>query len=142
MTLITKNPIGVQALVDEMTCQDCGALVTFEGRVRNHHGGRSVQKLIYQAYESMAESEIAKLMREIKFEWPMCQVRIRHRLGELFIGDVAVAIAVWSPHRREAFAACEAAINRLKKRVPIWKKEFYADGAAEWVICHHGEDAA
>jgi molybdopterin synthase catalytic subunit len=121
---------------------NCGALVTFEGHVRNHHGGRSVQKLIYQAYESMAESEIAKLIHEIRSEWPMCQIQVRHRLGELFVGDIAVAIAVWSPHRREAFAACEAAINRLKKRVPIWKKEFYADGTAEWVMCHHGEVAA
>lgn len=142
MVFITKNKIDLQALASENSHPDCGALVTFEGRVRNHHGGRGVQKLIYQAYEPMAESEIEKLIHEIRSEWPMCHLRIQHRLGELCIGDVAVAIAVWSPHRREAFAACEAAINRLKKRVPIWKKEFYADGTAEWIICHHGEAAA
>ena len=137
MKFITKEPICVGNLKDQMTFPDCGAICTFEGTVRNHHRGRSVRKLGYQAYGPMAEKEMEKLKTEIQKEWPKSRVNIIHRIGELQIGDVAVAIVVWAPHRKEAFRACEAAIDRLKKRVPIWKKEFYDDGKAEWTQCRH-----
>lgn len=91
----------------------------------------------YQAYEVMAEKELSSLIAYIQNKWPMCNVDLIHRIGNLEIGDVAVAIAVWAPHRKEAFQACEATIDRLKKTVPIWKKEFYTDGNNDWVICTH-----
>lgn len=139
MGFITKEPICVETWKGRMKFPDCGAVCTFEGTVRNHHEGRSVKKLIYQAYEPMAERELGRLKNEIQKEWPMCRVEITHRIGELQVGDVAVAIAVFAPHRKEAFVACEATIDRLKRRVPIWKKEFYEEGHEEWVVCtHHG----
>lgn len=133
MKTITKEVISVENLKNKDAFPDCGALCTFEGVVRNHHNGKSVKKIDYQAYEPMAEKEIAQLKEEIQKEWTGCRVRIIHRIGELQIGDIAVAIVVWAPHRREAFRACEATIDRLKKRVPIWKKEFYQEETEKYL---------
>lgn len=140
MNYLTNKKISAQELSFERNFPDCGALCTFEGIVRNHHNGKSVKKMEYQAYEPMAEKELADLVVHIKNKWPMCKIDLIHRIGNLEVGDVAVAIVAWAPHRKEAFQACEATINRLKKTVPIWKKEFYSDGNEDWVICtHHGE---
>lgn len=134
---LIKNEIGVSELVHGMGHPDCGALCSFEGCVRNHHQGRRVQKLIYQAYPKMAELELLRIQEEVQKEWPGIYVRVRHRIGELQVGDVAVVVLVWAPHRYEGFRACEAVIDRIKARVPIWKKEFYEDGTTDWVACHH-----
>lgn len=136
---IKSEKISAQDMVMADNHPECGGLCTFEGLVRNHHQGKNVTKLIYEAYVPMAESELSRLKNQIREEWPMCHVAVNHRIGEMQIGDVAVAIAVWAPHRHEAFVACEALIDRIKKTVPIWKQEFYTDGTKNWVLCsHHG----
>lgn len=138
-TFITKKVISSEQLKEAVAHPECGGICTFEGVVRNHHEGRRVIRLFYEAYELMAEKVLTQLKSEIENEWPGCHASVMHRHGELNIGDVAVAIVVWAPHRREAFAACEAMINRIKECVPIWKQEFYADGSVKWVRCHHGD---
>ena len=137
MKLLTQEEIGVGVMMAKRGHPDCGALCCFEGRVRNHHEGRRVQKLIYQAYPKMAERELSRIQAEAEKEWPGLYVRVQHRIGELCVGDVAVVVLVWAPHRHEGFRACEAVMDRIKARVPIWKKEFYADGTTDWVACHH-----
>lgn len=107
-----------------------GALCVFVGTVRNENRGRRVVRLEYEAYESMALPLMQEIAAEVRRRWPVTDVRMVHRLGALAIGEASVAVAVASPHRDEAFAACRYAIDTLKKTVPIWKKEFYADGSA------------
>jgi molybdopterin synthase catalytic subunit len=106
-----------------------GALCLFVGVVRDHNAGRRVLRLEYEAYEEMALPLMEKIATECRERWRVTDVRIVHRLGPLAIGEASVAVAVASPHRREAFEACRYAIDTLKATVPIWKKEFYADGA-------------
>ena len=98
--------------------------------MRNENAGRETTAIEYQAYGSMAELEMAKLAEALAREFPQVQIRMRHRVGRLAVGDASVAIAAVSPHRAEAFAACRAAIDRLKTTVPIWKKEFHPDGSS------------
>jgi molybdopterin synthase catalytic subunit len=107
-----------------------GALCLFVGVVRNENRGRAVVRLEYQAYEEMALPLMQQVVRDTRERFPVTEVRLVHRLGLLEIGDASVAVAVASPHRAEAFAACRFAIDTLKARVPIWKKEVYADGSA------------
>jgi len=107
-----------------------GALCLFVGVVRNENRGRSVVRLEYQAYEEMALPLMQQIARETRERFPVTAVRLVHRLGSLAIGEASVAVAVASPHRAEAFAACRFAIDTLKAQVPIWKKELYADGSA------------
>jgi molybdopterin synthase catalytic subunit len=109
-----------------------GALCLFVGVVRDHNAGRRVRYLEYEAYEEMALAQLAEIEDEVRRRWPVSDVRLEHRLGRLEIGEASVAVAVSSPHRAEAFAACRHAIDTLKQRVPIWKKEFYTDGSA-WI---------
>jgi len=135
--MITKEKISTSDLIKENTYPECGGLCSFEGIVRNHHKGKDVTKIVYEAYEPMAEKELKSLQNEIEKEWPETHVHVKHRIGELPVSEVAVAISVWAPHRKEAFLACEAMINRIKKRVPIFKKEFYTNGKHEWVRCTH-----
>lgn len=141
MNLITLQRINAIDLIKYERFPQCGAIVTFEGVVRNHHQGRSVAWLYYEAYGSMSEKILHGLIEEIQAEWPQCVVRARHRIGTIEIGEVAVAIAVWAPHRHEAFQACEAMIDRIKQRVPIWKKETYQDGKTNWVKCDFHDHA-
>ena len=135
--LVTTKIVSAALLTDGDFFPDCGALVTFEGKVRNHDHGKSVLKLHYQAYPRMAQSELKKIKSEIEASSNEIKVFLVHRVGELMVGEVAVAIAVWAPHRKEAFRACEFAIDEIKKRVPIWKKEYYVGGETQWVACHH-----
>ena len=109
-----------------------GGIVTFVGMVRRQSRGVIVARLEYEAYGSMAVREMRRLVAEIEAELPGTRLAVEHRVGVLGIGDVAVAIAAAAPHRAEAFTACRAMIDRLKDRVPIWKKEVGEDGA-EWV---------
>jgi molybdopterin converting factor subunit 1 len=106
-----------------------GAVVVFDGIVRNHSGGRPTLYLEYEAYESMALAKLRALAVEIHLKFPVHRVAIVHRLGRLEIGETSVFIAVSSPHRRAAFDACRFAIDTLKRTVPIWKKEYFRDGA-------------
>ena len=108
----------------------CGAEVVFLGRVRDHSKGRSVTKITYQGYEAMAEARLLTICRELSRNG--AQLRIIHRLGDVLVGELSVAIAARAPHRREAFAACSKALERLKRETPIWKLEHYDDGSLAW----------
>jgi molybdopterin synthase catalytic subunit len=109
-----------------------GALCLFVGVVRNENLGRAVRHLEYEAYEDMALPLMQEIAAETRDRWAVSRVELIHRLGRLEIGEPSVAVAVTAPHRDAAFAACRHAIDALKSRVPIWKKEFYADGS-EWL---------
>lgn len=127
---LTRAPIDVAAL-DAPATGD-GAACTFVGVVRDHNAGRPVRYLEYEAFEEMALPLMEEIAAEARRRWPITAISIVHRLGRLEIGEASVAVAVFSPHRAEAFEACRYAIDALKATVPIWKKEFYADGAV-WV---------
>ena len=124
---LTRKPIDVAALGAAAPAD--GAHCTFVGVVRDHNAGRAVLYLEYEAFEEMALPLMEEIAAEAGRRWPVTAITIVHRLGRLEIGEASVAVAVVSPHRAEAFAACRYAIDTLKATVPIWKKEFYADGA-------------
>jgi len=128
MVRLVRAPIDVAALQAKSPAD--GALCLFVGVVRDENQGRAVLRLEYEAYEEMALPLMEEIESEARRRFPVTDVRIVHRLGGLAIGEASVAVAVTSPHRDEAFAACRLAIDAIKARVPIWKKEFYADGAA------------
>ncbi len=139
---LTREPIDSHALVEELKRGKDGAVVVFEGIVRNHSryqnsGDRATLYLEYESYEPMALEKMREITAEVKRDFPVDRVGIVHRLGRLEIGEASVVIVVTSGHRREAFEACRYTIDRLKRIVPIWKKEFFADGAV-WV---EGEQA-
>jgi molybdopterin synthase catalytic subunit len=125
---LVRAPIDLASL--QATTPVDGALCLFVGVVRNENAGRPVLYLEYEAYEEMALPLMQEIATDARRKWPVTDVRLVHRLGRLEIGDPSVAVAVASPHRAEAFAACRFAIDTLKARVPIWKKEYYADGSA------------
>jgi molybdopterin synthase catalytic subunit len=127
MVRLVREPIDVAAL--QATLPVDGALCLFLGVVRNENGGRPVRHLEYEAYEEMAAPLMREIEAEVRSRFGVTDVRLVHRLGRLEIGEPSVAVAVAAPHRAEAFAACRYAIDTLKAKVPIWKKEFYADGA-------------
>lgn len=129
---LTRVPISVEALCREVAAPEYGGLATFLGLVRNHHEGRDVRGIEYSAYEEMAESVGSAILAEAGDRWPV-RIALRHRLGELGVGEVAVGIAVAGAHREEAFAACRYVIEEVKRRVPIWKRERLADGTVRWV---------
>lgn len=129
---LTREPIDTLGLVKQLLRQQDGAVVTFEGVVRNHSMGKPVLYLDYEAYEPMAMKMLHQIGQEIHEKWPIDRVGIIHRLGRLQIGETSVAIVITSAHRKPAFEACRYAIDRLKKIVPIWKREYFHDGAV-WV---------
>jgi molybdopterin synthase catalytic subunit len=125
---LVHEPIDLDDLA--ATAPADGALCLFMGIVRNENRGRRVERLEYEAYEDMALRLMEEIAAETRERYPVSEVRLVHRLGRLEIGEASVAVAVASPHRAEAFAACRFAIDTLKAKVPIWKKEHYADGTA------------
>lgn len=129
---LTTAPIDLPALLAQVTAPERGGVATFLGVVRNHQDGLVVLRLEYSAYEPMAEAEAARIVAEAETKFP-ARVVLCHRLGDLAIGDVAVAVVAASGHRAPAFDACRYVIEELKRRVPVWKKEFYADGSVKWV---------
>jgi len=129
---LSSSVLDLAALVGRVQSPSRGGIACFVGTVRDHHGGRSVVRLEYSAYEAMAEAECARIVAEAEARWP-CAIALEHRTGTLQVGDTAVAIAAASAHRDEAFAACRYVIEELKRRVPIWKREYFADGTVEWV---------
>jgi len=132
MAFLTHEPLDPGAVQAEVSAASRGGIASFVGVVRDHHGGRAVTGLSYSAYEPMAELVCAEIVVEAERRWPV-RLAIRHRLGELSVGDFAVVVAAAGGHRDEAFAACRYAIEEVKRRVPIWKRETYADGSEEWV---------
>ena len=131
MYLIT-SPIDLAALLLEARSSD-GALCLFVGIVRDENAGCRTTAIQYEAYGPMAESEMARIADGLGQEFPSVKIGMKHRVGLLSVGDASVAIAAVSPHRADAFAACRAAIDRVKTTVPIWKKEFHPDGSSDWV---------
>lgn len=129
---ISKDPIDVQSIIDKVVQREAGAITTFIGTVRELTRGKKTLFLIYEAYESMAVKKLEQIGREIEERWPGAKVAITHRVGKLDITDVAVVIAVSTPHRADAYEANRYAIERIKEFVPIWKKEHWENGE-EWI---------
>ena len=129
---LTTNPLDVGEIARRVVPPECGATVTLDGYVRKFTKGRETLHLFYEAYEAMALKEMQKLIEQAKHDFEISNVGIIHRLGKLEIGETSVVISVAAPHRKAAFAACEWLIRELKRTVPIWKKEVYADGE-EWI---------
>ncbi len=132
---ITDVPIKAEAVIQLVRTDDSGAVNVFIGTVRNSTQNKEVVGLEFEAYETMALKEINKIVELIKDRWPINAIAIHHRVGALAIGDIPVVIAVSTPHRKQGFEACQFAIDTLKQKVPIWKKEIFADGE-EWVSAH------
>lgn len=130
---IVATPLSADEVAARVAEPEVGAITTFLGTVRDHTGDRHVRYLEYEAYTEMAEPVLARIGEEIKERWPTTRsVAIVHRVGRLVIGEVSVVIAIAASHRKETFAACAYAIDRIKAVVPIWKKEVWTDGE-EWI---------
>jgi molybdopterin synthase catalytic subunit len=142
MFRISHVPIQPQALRAELADPRAGALVVFEGWVRNLNEGRKVRSLEYEAHESMAVKVAERIIGEAIEKHGAYRIAAVHRSGHLQIGDLAVWVGVISKHRGAAFDACEDIINRIKVDLPIWKKEFYEDGDSGWVNCERCAAAA
>ncbi|OKL35743.1 molybdenum cofactor biosynthesis protein MoaE [Domibacillus mangrovi] len=129
---VTNEPLEPARYMEYVTHSEAGAVTLFAGTVREWTNGKRTMYLEYEAYVPMAEKKLAEIGVEIKQKWPGSRVAIVHRIGALSISDIAVVIAVSSPHRKAAYEANEYAIEQIKKVVPIWKKEMWEDGE-EWI---------
>lgn len=129
---IVDKPIDVEEVRQKVTDRNAGAITVFIGTVREMTKGKKTLHLEYQAYPSMAIKMFEQISKEIQEQWPEAKIAITHRVGHLEISDIAVVIAVSSPHRKIAYEANEYAIDRIKQIVPIWKKEYWEDGT-EWI---------
>jgi MoaE-MoaD fusion protein len=129
---LSSGPLSLVAVVEEVSSDEAGAIATFVGTTRLQSRGRAVLHLDYEAYEEMAEQVMAEIAAELELRYDLCAIAIHHRTGRVQIGEASVAIAVSAPHRQDALAACKDAIDTLKERVPLWKKEVY-EGGEEWI---------
>jgi molybdopterin synthase catalytic subunit/molybdopterin converting factor small subunit len=129
---LSEEPLDPAGVIREVSDPRAGGIATFVGTTRNESRGRTVIHLDYEAYGGMAEEVMAEIAEELKREHELCEVAIAHRTGRVGIGELSVVIAVSAPHRAAALAACRDAIDRLKERAPLWKKEFY-EGGEEWI---------
>lgn len=129
---LTHGPVNMTSVVVGVVDERAGAIATFLGTVRAHSRGRDVIALEYEAYEEMAEEVMAEIAEELRSRYDLCKVAMAHRLGRVEVGETSVAIGISAPHRQDALAACADAIEALKARVPLWKKELYSDGE-EWI---------
>ncbi|MBM3934713.1 MAG: molybdopterin converting factor subunit 1 [SAR202 cluster bacterium] len=130
--LITDAPLDPEALTERVRRDSAGAVVTFLGTTRDNSIGRKVLHLEYEAYRPMADNKLAEIIAEMRARWPLEVVAIAHRLGRLEISEISLVVAVSSPHRKDAFAACMYSVDRIKQTVPIWKKEFFVGGEV-WI---------
>jgi molybdopterin converting factor subunit 1 len=129
---LSEEPLSLDAAVREVACDDAGAIATFTGTTRARSRGREVVRLEYEAYEGMAEAEMARIAADLKQRHDVLEVAIHHRVGVVGIGETSVVIAVSAAHRGDALAAAKEAIDSLKGSVPLWKKEVYV-GGEEWI---------
>lgn len=136
MFRLTREPIDIQKIADSLQKPDDGAVVVFEGVVRNHSHDKAVRFLEYDAYEAMAAKKLEEIGARAKKEFAVRDIAIVHRLGHMDVGECSVVIVVASAHRGPALDACRFAIDRIKEIVPIWKKEFYEDGEV-WIEGGH-----
>jgi molybdopterin synthase catalytic subunit len=130
--LLSDEPLSLDRVVAEVRDEQAGAIATFTGTTRISSRGRTVTHLEYEAYEGMAEGVMAEIAKGLQSRYELSAVAIHHRVGRVGIGETSVVIAISAPHRQDALAACKDAIDELKERVPLWKKEVYSDGA-EWI---------
>lgn len=130
---IQDHDIDLNTLLAMQHFPECGGLALFAGTVRNHQHGKAVQSLKYTSYKPLAEKMVRQIEQEIEQKYGVPYVRVVHRIGHLNIGEVAIYAVARSDHRREAFAACEEAVERVKHEVPVWKEEFYTDGSSVFV---------
>ena len=134
---IFDSPLSFQKAAEEIGDEYAGGEAFFVGRVRRMSEGKRIKHLFYECQIPMAERQIQKIVDEMNQRWPLKRVHVRHRIGQLEVGDIAVIVAVSSEHRKEALEACRFGIDEIKHRVPIWKKEVSEQGE-EWVgICDH-----
>jgi molybdopterin synthase catalytic subunit len=129
---LTKTPIDLNTLLQQLEDHTAGGLVVFLGRVRNHSDGREIKEMDYEAYPDMAMGKMQQIEQKAMERWPIKKVIICHRTGNLKLGELSVVIGVASAHRKEAFEACRFIIDTLKETVPIWKKEYF-DAGESWV---------
>lgn len=137
MFQITAERIDPATIRARVADPAAGGFCSFEGWVRNHHQGKEVDCLEYEAYAALAEKEGARIVEEAVAKFDLHHVICLHRTGRLEIGELAVIVCVSSSHRDAAFGACRYIIDEVKSRVPIWKKEFFSNGEAGWVRCDH-----
>lgn len=135
MFTISDKSIDTDSLNKELMNSRAGALVCFEGRVRNHNEGIEVTSLEYEVYEELAVKEAGRIVEEAKEKFDILEVVGVHRQGHLEIGDIAVWIGVIAEHRGSAFEACRFVIDEIKRRLPVWKKEHYKHKESKWVNC-------
>lgn len=135
MMTISDKPLDVQAVIEAVQIEAAGAINVFIGTVRNQTAQKNVVGLDYEAFEAMAIKKMQEIAEEAKAKFPVLKVAIAHRVGKLKLGEIAVVVAVATPHRAESFAACKFIIDTLKEVVPIWKKELFEDGDV-WVSAH------
>jgi molybdopterin synthase catalytic subunit len=132
VAFLSTQPVDLESLHRSVQSPARGGVASFVGIVRDHHAGRRVVRLEYSAYGPMAEAECGRIVAHAESRWSVA-VRLRHRVGALEVGDLALVVIAASAHREEAFAACRYVVEEVKRRVPVWKHEFYADGGVEWV---------
>ncbi len=132
---ISTDPIDPEPFRSALAHPQAGACATFEGWVRNHNDGQSVESLEYEAYAELAEAEGQRILGEATAHFDLLAAEAVHRVGHLQIGELAVWVGVAAAHRGPAFDACRFIIDELKARVPIWKKEHYSTGASTWINC-------
>lgn len=137
MFSLSKKKIDPHTLCDAVRDPEAGGFASFEGWVRNHHQGRDVASLEYEAFPALAEKEGNRILEKICQQHDIIAARCIHRTGHLEIGEIAICIVVSAAHREAAFSACRAIIDSIKSTVPIWKKEHYTDGTSTWVKCHN-----
>ena len=130
--VLSDEPLSLDRVVDEVRADEAGAIATFTGTTRSHSRDRTVTHLEYEAYEGMAERVMAEIADGLRARYELSAVAIHHRIGHVGIGETSVVIAVSAAHRQAALAACKDAIDELKERVPLWKKEVY-EGGEEWI---------
>lgn len=139
MIEITEAPIDFTDLTERVRSNRAGAVCLFLGTVREITGERRTTALDYEAYPAMARGKLDELEQQARARWPIVEAAIVHRVGHLELGEISVAIAVSTPHRKDAFEACRWLMDTIKQVVPIWKRELWADGTEEWV--HPGLDS-
>lgn len=132
MVIITDQVISAESLIKEVSCPSSGAVAAFVGIAREYSGGKRVIELEYEAYPEMALKKMEEIATEVRERFGVDKVAMAHRVGTLKIGEASIVIAISAPHRKEALAACQFAIDRVKEIVPIWKKELFEDGS-RWV---------
>ncbi len=130
---LSAGPISADHLIAALGARSDGAVVAFEGRVRSSNAGRTVRRLHYEAYDAMAREVLDEIGAEARERFEIGEIVVHHRLGSLEVGEVSLAIVACAPHRGAAFDAVRFAIEQIKHRVPIWKREEYADGSSTWL---------